>query len=233
MKVGGPSFLILATETTNLRLVQELLRRGADVNYADSVITFVEHNKIVGQFVEIRSLNHFALLLHLRKSYQDEWNALLIAVKEDNIDIASELLDGGADIESKDCVIIMIIINCFDVDDLQRFQYSLCSTWSGWILSVDVGFVSRQNRHGATFAQTQCESQRLRTKSNQSADLGFRARLRRHCTGAASTRSQSGRGRQVWDDSVDLGRAQRTLRNRQTIVETQCERRCDRNGKVI
>ena len=37
LQVNGPSLLMVATECANVQLIRELARRGADINYQDSV----------------------------------------------------------------------------------------------------------------------------------------------------------------------------------------------------
>ena len=92
---------MIASESGNLQLIRELIRRGADLNYQDSVS--LKLFKLVSN-CSSRLHSSFDLFFSIHTHKKDGWSALLLAVKEDNTDIVIELLDAVADLETVDCV---------------------------------------------------------------------------------------------------------------------------------
>ncbi|XP_042338549.1 kinase D-interacting substrate of 220 kDa B-like, partial [Plectropomus leopardus] len=94
---NGQTPLMLAAEQGSLEIVQELIRRGANVNLDDVVSQSNAHTRPLPVLSSFTSDAAVA-----RRQAEDCWSALISAAKEGHVEVVKELLENSAYIEHRD-----------------------------------------------------------------------------------------------------------------------------------
>lgn len=101
---NGQTPLMLAAEQGSLDIVQELIRRGANVNLDDVVSTENTPTRFLFVCVACGCLETGRCLVMCPLCCQDCWSALISAAKEGHVEVVKELLENSAYIEHRDMV---------------------------------------------------------------------------------------------------------------------------------